>query len=74
MWEPRTARAFGMVWMEAVEMKILHNVGWSDVNACIKSIVLETDIHIHESCVYSGEGSSELDGEDVIEVLQECYQ
>jgi len=54
-------RAFGMVRMGAVEMEILHTVGRFDVNACLKSIVHEPDIHIKESYVLP-RGPGELDG------------
>jgi len=63
-----------MVWMGAVEMEILHTVGRFDVNASLKSIVLEPDIHIKESYVFSREGPGELDGKGAVEVLQKCFQ
>jgi len=44
MREPRTARAFGIVLIGAVEKEIQHFVGTFDVNACLKSIVLEPNI------------------------------
>jgi len=74
MWEPWTARAFGMVWMEAVEMNILHTVGRFVVNTCLKSIILESDIHIKDSCVFPGEGPSEFDGKIAVEILKKCFQ
>jgi len=55
-----------MVWMEAVEMKILHTVGRFNVNACLKSIILELDIHIKESYVFNGEEPSEFDGKGAV--------
>jgi len=57
-----------MVWMGAVEKEILHTVGRFDVNACLKSIVLEPDIHTKESYVFPREGPGELDG------LPKCFQ
>jgi len=56
--------------MGAVEMEILHTVGRFDVNACLKSIVLDSDIHIKKSYVFPGEGPNEFDGKDAVEVLQ----
>jgi len=55
-------------------MEILHVVGRFDVNACLKSIVLEPDIHIKESYVFPREGPGEFDGKGAVEVLQKCLQ
>jgi len=67
-------RAFGMEWMGAVEMEMLHTIGSFNVNACLESIVLEPDIHIKESYVFPREGPDELDREGAVEVLQKCFQ
>jgi len=55
-------------------MEILHTVGRFDVKACLKSIVLEPDIHIKESCVFPRERPGEFDGEGAVEVLQKSFQ
>jgi len=65
---------FGMVWMGTVEIKMLHTVGRFDVNACLKSIFLEPDIHINVSYVFAAEGLSEFDGKVAVEALQKFFQ
>jgi len=55
-------------------MEILHTVDKFDVNACLKSTVLEPDIHIKETYVLPWERPSELDGKGVVGVLQKCIQ
>jgi len=55
-------------------MEILHTVGSFDVNACLKSIVLEPDIHIKGSYVFPQEGPLELGWKGAVEVLQKCFQ
>jgi len=42
-------------------MEILHTVGRFDVNTCLKSIVLEPDIHIKESYMFPRENPCDLD-------------
>jgi len=60
--------------MGAVEMEILHTVGRFDVNVCLKSIVLEPDIHIKESYVFLRGRPRELDGKGAVEILQKTFQ
>jgi len=44
------------------------------VNACLKSIVLDPDINIEESCMFPREGPSKFDGKGAVGILQECFQ